>query len=246
MLFTVLLCFAFPVVWALYAVIARRELAKYIPMFLLFSLLSVVAASVIQALTQPFFSEFVVFSSGMPALVLHSFVQAGLIEELFKALFFFFALRRVFFDSRELYGISESVAFYFAILSGSLFASFETLAGIFYLPGAAVTRMFTTHILHPVALLISASASFFGKRHIAGYILPCIAAIVVHGFYNFTAGTGTLFAVVVYTAAVLVLAAVLWALIFSRVYPSSGKSFSAKGNLPPENEPQKPEKSENQ
>ena len=224
----------------------RKGLVKYIPMFLVSSLVSALAASAVQAITQPFFSEYVVFRGGTLALILHSFVQAGLIEEVFKAILFFLALGRAFNDSGELRGAAESAAFCFAVFSGSLFASLETLAGIFYLPGAAVTRMFTAHILHPVVLLVSASASFFGKRHIAGYVLPCAAAIVVHGFYNFTVGSGALFAVVVYTASVLVLAAALWTLIFSRVYSASAKSLPARGNAPSKSEPSPHEEGESQ
>lgn len=164
----------------------------------------------------------------MGGLALHSFVQAGLIEEACKALLFFFALRRVFSGSRELYGIRESVAFYFAIFFGLLFASFETLGGLFYLPGAAVTRMFTAHILHPAAMLVSASGAFFGKRYAIGYVLPCIAAVAVHGLYNFTAGIYGLMGALLYAAGAVALAAGLWALIFGRVYPSSGRGARPK------------------
>ena len=224
MVFSILLCFAVPAVWALYAILFRREVAPYLFLFLCLSLLSAVAASGIQALTQPFFSEAVIFSGGLTGLALHSFVQAGLIEGACKAAFFFIALRRVFANSRAVYGIRESVAFYFAVFFDSLFASFETLAGFFYLPGAAVTRMFTAHILHPVAMLVSASGAFFGKRHVAGYILPCIAAVAVHGLYNFAIGVRGLFGAVLYTAATLVLVAALWALIFSMARLSSRKN----------------------
>ena len=223
------LCFAVPAICALYAALARRELARHIPMFIAAAALSVVAASAAQALTQPFFSEAVIFSGGTPALVLHSFVQAGLIEEGFKAIFFFLALRRAFSAVGESRDVSESAAFFFAVFSGSLFASLETLAGVFYLPGSAVTRMFTAHVLHPAALLVSASGAFFGKKRPIGYFLPCAAAVAAHGFYNFTAGFGNLSWVVLYTAGALVLTAALWALIFSMAYSSAGKGHIAKG-----------------
>ena len=124
MLLRVLLCFAVPIAWALYAGLARREISAYLFLFLCLSLLSAVAASGVQALTQPLFSEAVIFSGGAASLALHSFVQAGLIEEACKAIFFFVALRRVFASRRKLYLTKESVAFYFAVFFGSLFASF--------------------------------------------------------------------------------------------------------------------------
>ena len=228
MVLGVLLCFAVPAVWVLYAILARREMVPYIFLFLCLSLLSAVAASGIQALTQPLFSKVVIFSGGLTGLALHSFVQAGLIEEACKAAFFFLALRRVFANSKEVYGIREAVAFSFAVFFGSLFASFETLGGLFYLPGAAVTRMFTAHVLHPAAMLISASGAFFGKGRAISCILSCLAAVAVHGFYNFTVGTRGLFGAVVYTAGALILAAVLWAVVFGRAYPSSRKSARTK------------------
>ena len=215
MVFSILLCFAVPAVWALYAILFRREVAPYLFLFLCLSLLSAVVASGVQALTQPLFSKAVIFSGGLTGLALHSFVQAGLIEEACKAAFFFIALRRVFASSRELNAIRALTAFYFAVFFGSLFASLETFGGLFYLPGAAVTRMFTAYVLHPVAMLISASGAFFGKGRAAGYILSCLAAVAVHGLYNFTVGTRGLFGTVIYTAGALVLTAALWALVFS-------------------------------
>ena len=228
MFLRVLLCFAVPIVWAIYACAARKELVPYLFLFLCFSLFSALAASGVQAVTQPLFSKVVIFSGGLAALALHSFVQAGLIEEAFKAIFFFIALRRAFAGSRELNAIKESVAFYFAVFFGSSFASFETLGSILYIPGAAVTRMFTAHVLHPAAMLAAASAVFFGKTHVVGYIVPCIAAIAVHGFYNFTVGMRGLFGAVLYAGSLLVLVAALWAIIFSRVRASSGRGARSK------------------
>lgn len=233
MLYAVILSFAFPVAWALYILIAQRELAKYIPLFLVSSFFSVVASSVVQVLTQPIFSRLLIFSGGAAALALHSFVQAGLIEETFKAALFYFALRRVFYDERELYGISESVAFFFAIFSGLLFASFETLSQALYTSlGSSAARLFTAHILHPVALLVSASGAYFGKSHIAGYILPFIAAMLMHGFYNLAVVAGGIVAAVLCVVLELALTAGFWALIFSRDYSYLGKRRPASGEQP--------------
>lgn len=223
-------CFVFPVLWILYMLVSRRDMSRYLPLFLAAAVLSVVSVSVLRALTQPFFSEFVIYSGDTGALLLHSFVQSGLLEEACKAVFFFLVLQRVFFSSRELYGIAESVAFFSAVLEGALFASLETLAALFYFPGAVFSRLFTANLLHILALLVSASGVFFGKRFPAGQALAVLAAVVLHGGYNLVLAYFAVPGALIYTLFLLLAVTVLWMKIFGRIYFSARKKMQAPGD----------------
>lgn len=209
--FYLFLCFLMPLVWLTYAAFVRRSIVKYALLFFVSSLISVIAASLLQTAFQAVFSEIIIFSGGRAvSIFLYSFIQTGFMEEAAKAFFFFFILNKINTSRTGFVGRSESAVFYFAVFSGLLFASFETLAGYFYLPGATVPRMFTTYVLHPLALLVTASGVFFDKRFRGGAVLAFLAGFLVHGFYNLVVVFFMRSGAVVYTAVMVVSVIVLW------------------------------------
>lgn len=226
MALALLLPFAIPAALALCAALFRKERARRIPLFFVFSLAAVIAASLVQALAQPLFLQLASFSGGMRARLLHSFVQAALIEEACKTAFFLLALKRLLSRNLEFSDSLEFLALYFAAFSGSVFASFETLSIALYRPAAVAPRMLTAHILHPAALLISASGLFLWKAP-SGIFIAVALSVFAHGLYNLIAGQAPFFAAAICASLALIAAAALWARVFMRARSSSGKGSSS-------------------
>ncbi len=205
------LCFLPPLIWFFYAAVFRRVLVKYTLFFFLSSFLSIAVSSVLQVLFQYYFSEIMIFSDRKTAtLLLFSFVQTGFIEEGIKAVFLFITLKKISVARTDFIGKSVPVIFYFAVFSGFLFASFESLAGYFYLPGVTVPRLFTAYILHPAALLVTASGAFFNKRFRGAFALSFTAGFLLHGLYNLTVVFFMLTGAVVYVSVLAVSVMALW------------------------------------
>ncbi len=200
-------CFAIPAVLALYAALFSKEKIRGIPLFFLFAFASVIAASVVRAITEPFALKLALSLGGIAPLFFRAFVQAALIEEASKAAFFFLALKKAFPENSKASGVAKDAVFYFALFFGAIFASLETLSVLFYHPESLATRMPTAHVIHPAAILLSALGLFLSKIPLAA----CLAlAVMVHGFYNVIASLFSFETLLFYTAATLLLAFALW------------------------------------
>lgn len=175
-------CFLPLLVWCAYA-LARKILALPSILYaLLAGLVAVILASVLQWVLDPALSPY----SGVPAVLLRSFLFSALIEETVRL----GAIRAQPTGARP--GADALRAFLaVAVAIGFSFAAFENVAYAVRNPASLALRYLTAVPLHASLALVCAMsfAGLFagGRAFTPGYY---VGAVVLHGVYNVCMETG--------------------------------------------------------
>jgi RsiW-degrading membrane proteinase PrsW (M82 family) len=194
------LCFLPLCAWCAYA-FARKILA--LP-FILYSLLSglaaVILASVLQLALDPAIASF----SGLPGVLLRSLVVSALVEESVRL----GAIRLQPLGTKDPYDADVLRAFLAgAVAIGFSFAAFENVAYAVRNPASLALRYLTAVPLHASLALVCAmslAGRFTGSRRFSpGYYA---GAVVLHGIYNVCMETGGVLVI----PACLLIVLVIW------------------------------------
>ena len=156
---------------------------KHVPVYALVAVFFAAAASllpvhIIQYLIHAFLDADIAKQSDAVQLLFSSFITAALIEESIKAVFFCLTVAIVL---KKSFGITHSIML--GLFFGFVFSGFENISYNLRYSNVQFLRLFTAAILHGTLGCFYASMVYAKTKRKAAFVF--IAAIVLHGLYNF-------------------------------------------------------------
>lgn len=161
---------------------------KHVPVYALAAVFCAAAVSLLpvlalQHLVHTFFDAILLKQSEAVQLLFSSFVTAAVIEEGAKAAIFVFTIAVLL---KKRFGITQSVLL--GVFFGFVFGGFENISYSLRYPNVQFLRLVTAAVLHGILGSFYASMTYAKVKKKA--VLIFIAALVLHGLYNFFISLG--------------------------------------------------------
>lgn len=161
---------------------------KHVPVYALSAVFCAAVASLLPILTlqhlvHSFSDTIVLKQSGALQLLFSSFVTAAVIEEGIKAAFFAITIVVLL---KKRFGITQSVLL--SVFFGFVFSGFENISYSLRYTNVQFLRLVTAAVLHGMLGCFYASMTYATTTRKATLIF--IAAVILHGLYNFFISLG--------------------------------------------------------